>query len=370
MIPQTATTILSNTSCISAFARLAGRSLTTSRHRKNIKPKKSLTLKDRLRQQIKQNSPIKDAELLSERLATRIEFFKQSFESFWKDSSLPRESPPKEMIVLDRNWWFWNTLLALSPAVLIALYCELVAKPKMQEMEEIGPQFQPIATWSDSMTHLTDWIQYKLLGTEFSDRKLRQHKLSTESSEIDKQIEQLRELQQLKQKLEALERQLSNESIPQSNIRQRIQERENRPAFPAKEHVHCEVAPKNTYLTSLLSSIEDSVQNILIPSNNPLQKEQEEPQCITPNANAQQMQLGLPPPSSTDIQEKRVVEKEENLAEESTLSNAKISKSNTGSPMKENTDAPTTSSDDAKTEKKEEKSGFGIARVWKRWTKG
>jgi hypothetical protein len=53
----------------------------------------------------------------------------------------PSSSRPLRMqVIMDSNWWMWNLLLAASPAVIIALYCEFVAKPQM--IEQLQQQAQ------------------------------------------------------------------------------------------------------------------------------------------------------------------------------------------------------------------------------------
>eukprot|EP00535_Pseudo-nitzschia_heimii_P009251 CAMPEP_0197177350 /NCGR_PEP_ID=MMETSP1423-20130617/2983_1 /TAXON_ID=476441 /ORGANISM="Pseudo-nitzschia heimii, Strain UNC1101" /LENGTH=413 /DNA_ID=CAMNT_0042626883 /DNA_START=28 /DNA_END=1272 /DNA_ORIENTATION=+ len=46
------------------------------------------------------------------------------------------EPSPSKGLVMDVNWWFWNLLLAASPSVAVALYCEFVAKPEMKILNE------------------------------------------------------------------------------------------------------------------------------------------------------------------------------------------------------------------------------------------
>lgn len=38
--------------------------------------------------------------------------------------------------ILDERWWIWNIVLALSPALLIALFCEFIGKPSMLEFHK------------------------------------------------------------------------------------------------------------------------------------------------------------------------------------------------------------------------------------------
>ena len=90
-------------------------------------------------------------EVLAERLETRLNWARQGIENIMgvqrgseavyppsidvklvKGDNQPTITPrPKqrEGIVMDTNWWFWNILLAATPAAFIAMFCEFYAKP-------------------------------------------------------------------------------------------------------------------------------------------------------------------------------------------------------------------------------------------------
>ncbi|CAB9516246.1 expressed unknown protein [Seminavis robusta] len=77
----------------------------------------------------------------------RIDFVRSKLLSFWGDASPTAASttssssssttstrrPPKSELKMDGKWWFWNLAFASIPAILIAAYCELIAKPEMME---------------------------------------------------------------------------------------------------------------------------------------------------------------------------------------------------------------------------------------------
>jgi hypothetical protein len=46
--------------------------------------------------------------------------------------------PPGPGLVMDANWWFWNLLLAVSPAILIGVYCQFVVIPTLMDRNQLG----------------------------------------------------------------------------------------------------------------------------------------------------------------------------------------------------------------------------------------
>jgi hypothetical protein len=77
--------------------------------------------------------------LLSERFETRLTFARDGLAKLWRTattgspelSSTGSSRPSRIELQMDANWWFWNLLLAASPAVLLAVYCEFRGKPQM-----------------------------------------------------------------------------------------------------------------------------------------------------------------------------------------------------------------------------------------------
>jgi hypothetical protein len=81
-------------------------------------------------------------DLLTERMTTRMEWARETLGKVWTTdpNSSSAARPLRMQVVMDSNWWMWNLLLAASPAVIIALYCEFVAKPQM--IEQLQQQAQ------------------------------------------------------------------------------------------------------------------------------------------------------------------------------------------------------------------------------------
>lgn len=135
------------------------RVLFSSARRRRRKPKLPSTTKDRLRRvdPPPKEHPMKiDAALVTERMQTRLNWIRSNIESLWKDPDATTR-PDRYELVMDANWWKWNLLLAVTPGILIATYCELVAKPMMIEKEKSGqamafPNQVPIPFWRNCMT--------------------------------------------------------------------------------------------------------------------------------------------------------------------------------------------------------------------------
>ena len=134
---------------------------------------KTLTTKDRLRLSsrpqpnsrwnkdnvLEESMMIQSPEELAKRLHSGLDIaraaMRETYSSFrnpnvisaGKNHFLPARQAPSSIskgtkpthpkgLVMDANWWFWNLLLAASPSVAIALYCEFIVKPEMRILNE------------------------------------------------------------------------------------------------------------------------------------------------------------------------------------------------------------------------------------------
>ena len=266
---------------------------TSRRKPKNLSSSKpTLTTKDRLRIPTTSASTITtkqkpvDAALISERLSTRLQWARSNLRNTWYDvtgSSPQNPRPARASLEMDTNWWFWNLLLAVSPAVIIALYCEMVAKPQMveynkSEEEEDQPQRQrqhgrdasgtnQEADVNDSSlpsssrnSQLYSLIENYILGQVPEETKNAVARVPTDlpsdgkislenerslqpASPSPAQIQLLQEVKELQQRLKEMEQEIdtSNPMITtaaptQSNIRTRIQERQAATARSQPQH--------------------------------------------------------------------------------------------------------------------------------------
>jgi hypothetical protein len=251
----------------------------TRRKPKNLSSSKlTLTTKDRLRVPTTSKSTITakpkpssfninavDADLISERLSTRLQWARSNLRNTWYDltgSSPQNPRPARASLEMDVNWWFWNLLLAVSPAVIIALYCEMVAKPQMadfyseqeagqsqqQRQSDVKDSSSSSSLWSSQLYSLiTNYIMGQVseetkiavaqVPTDLpSDGKisLENEKSSPPASSSPAQIQLLQQVKELQQRLKEMEQEIDTSGpmmttatpISQSNIRTRIQERE------------------------------------------------------------------------------------------------------------------------------------------------
>lgn len=218
------------------------RVLFSSARRRRIRRKPSLpaTTKDRIR--LRSPSPSSqnpiNADLVAERVTTRLEWLRSSVEVLWKDSSVTSR-PDRYELVMDGNWWRWNLLLAISPGLLIVFYCEIVAKDQMMEAKakgEVGGDFIGL----DSSSTTTFWedlslgLQYYLFGNSNDDENTTEKNrsgssstlLNTSTSPNKRALEkqgQLQDIRELKEKIQVLEEQVLSKS-QQSGIHQRRQQ--------------------------------------------------------------------------------------------------------------------------------------------------
>ena len=138
-----------------------------------------------------------DEQLLAERLGTRLEWARQTLVagSEWlrqltpmndgttttiQGQSPPLRPSPKNIRLqyetpMDANWWFWNLILAASPSLILAGYCEWVIQPKMKQRQQQEESSQnqggttmtasPLLstptslTWSETWDMLLLWVQ-------------------------------------------------------------------------------------------------------------------------------------------------------------------------------------------------------------------
>lgn len=138
------------------------------------RPISAMTVRDRQRRFVERNEiplgrilmrggVIRQSKRMLEMAEGRLTWIRDRLYKFWNpdygspDPSHPQsdqrqpQRPKKQATVMDGRWWFWNIVLAVSPAAFIGLYCEFRAKPRMiayhrrnalEEMEEaFGKEF-------------------------------------------------------------------------------------------------------------------------------------------------------------------------------------------------------------------------------------
>jgi hypothetical protein len=223
------------------------------RGRAHSKPK---TVRDRLKSRTlpPRQTRNMDEQLLAERLGTRLEWARQTLVagSEWlrqltpmndgttttiQGQSPPLRPSPKNIRLqyetpMDANWWFWNLLLAASPSLILAGYCEWVIQPKMkrlqqqQEKEESSTQNQggtitasplsstpPPLTWSETWDMLLLWVQgHKPTTTPPTGDAPTRVSSATPTTTIPTSSQQLTErFHELQQQMLLLEQQLKNQ---------------------------------------------------------------------------------------------------------------------------------------------------------------
>lgn len=183
------------------------------------------TTKDRLRRRESPTPSMKiDGDLVTERMQTRLEWVRSNIESLWKDQDV-KIRPDRYEVVMDGNWWKWNIVLALTPGILIAAYCELVAKPKMLEKRKYGMNDGlPQPSSSSFLEDLYDGLVNYLYGMKPVETKQIQPNVSagTGSGSISPQDSNLQELQALKDRIRELEERILSQK-PRPGIRDRHQ---------------------------------------------------------------------------------------------------------------------------------------------------
>lgn len=160
-----------------------------------------VTTKERLRRRLpgKRKNAI-DADLVVERVTTRLEWMRSSVEALWKDPNTAGR-PDRYELVMDGNWWRWNILLALSPALFIALYCELIAKPQMLEEKEKTGFLPPSSSSNSILENLSEGFQHYLFGID----PLEGASNPSSSPQSTQQQQDLQQIQELKENIERLE---------------------------------------------------------------------------------------------------------------------------------------------------------------------
>lgn len=179
-------------------------------------------------------------------------------------------------VTMDANWWFWNLLLAASPAIFIAVYCQFIVIPQMiqERKQQLLHQNNPDAlllveqasnlSWAESFQGLLEYLQLVEKKTEDEDEKqdVKRAKVNqnivpnqkvdttkatattttmtppssqTANSDSSKSLVQ-QQLEQIRQQLEELETKLQEQPTesnsksqniqPMSNIRQRYMDQQ------------------------------------------------------------------------------------------------------------------------------------------------
>jgi hypothetical protein len=357
--------------------------------RQNKKPAtRNPTVKDRLRSRLDRPSTKKnamDADLIAERVTTRLEWARESVTAFWKDSTGTTKTgtgtrPQRYDLQMNTSWWFWNLLLAASPALMIALYCEAIAKPQMifqqeaqqqAESDEAGlavPPTRPVV--SESMTHISDWLQSKLLGRALPERSTEttlpeQSKqtntppsLSTTPQQQQQQQQehhqQLEQLQTLKRQLNALEEQLSlNSQQPrsatahaQSGVRQRMMERQQSitQKDQAQEAQQAASAPSPTIFSAVLHSAQAQMKSYWYDSTSHTTTNN-----TTNNHNTKEEYAPIPtPPPPPSIEEKKKWQEEKvRTAAAATVVLVATETANDGKPIQQDQSTPPAKDDNS-----------------------
>lgn len=324
---------------------------TRRRKPKNLSSSKpTLTTKDRLRvpttstittKPSAYNTNAVDADLISERLSTRLQWARSNLRKSWYDvtgSSPQNPRPARASLEMDANWWFWNLLLAISPAVIIAFYCEMVAKPQMvefySEQEEQQSQQQQLgdvsgtnvkdssssSLWNSQLYSLI--IKY-ILGQVSEETKnavaqvptdlpsdvkipLENERSSPPASSSPAQIQLMQQVKELQQRLKEMEQEIDTSKammttvtpISQSNIRTRIQERQtavarSQPQQSQKDDIS---SKKNSDVSTTVTLYLEHAQRLVqdwASAAKPAARHQEEAAKIQPKKESSQDQSRL-----------------------------------------------------------------------------
>mmetsp|Transcript_15580 Transcript_15580/g.38428 ORF Transcript_15580/g.38428 Transcript_15580/m.38428 type:complete len:347 (+) Transcript_15580:24-1064(+) len=214
------------------------RLLFSTARRRRKKPKLPSTTKDRLRRRTgvlphhpgTQKEMKIDSDLVTERMQTRLDWVRSNVESLWKDPNATNR-PDRYEIAMDGNWWKWNILLALTPGILIAAYCELVAKPMMLEQNrKDGSNGLPQPTSSSFLEDLYGGLMHYLYGMEPVDAGTKQ--IQSETADKSPQETDLQQLQALKDQIRDLEDRMTS---PSQRPRPGIHQRHKMPGTPKSE---------------------------------------------------------------------------------------------------------------------------------------
>ncbi|CAJ1963225.1 unnamed protein product [Cylindrotheca closterium] len=266
----------------------------TTAKRRRKKPKLPSTTKDRLRRVAPPGNRIQkenriDSELVTERLQTRLDWVRSNIESLWKDPNAASR-PDRYEISMDGNWWKWNLLLALTPGMLIAAYCEFVAKPTMLEQRKVeGSSGLPQPNSSSFLEDLYDGLMHYLYGMEPTNNNQIQSETPTNNtiSGDSMQRDDLQQLQALKDQIKDLEDRMNAADIstsPRPGVRQRRHQRNN-VHKPKEEPPSDNSADKSSpsmagwilqTMTESLGMIQETANTVLFPSPDTQGKDKED----------------------------------------------------------------------------------------------
>jgi hypothetical protein len=193
------------------------RCLFSTSKRRRRKPKLPATTKDRLRLVPIGNKTEVNADLVAERVTTRLEWMRSSIETLWKDPNTTSR-PDRYELAMDGNWWRWNVLFALSPGLLIALYCELITKPEMLEERERNGDILPVSSSNSILEDLSDGLQHYIFGIDPSEKQDGAVKHSSHPQSLQQQ--ELQQIQELKYQIQELEERVLSQQT-HSNIYKR-----------------------------------------------------------------------------------------------------------------------------------------------------
>jgi hypothetical protein len=169
-------------------------------------------------------------------------------ESTQRSSSSSSSSPQErhtQGVIMDANWWFWNLLLAASPAIIIAVYCQCFVIPRMvrEKQEQLQQQQQLLLlnhnpnaltmvdqasklSWTESLHRLLEYLQHgetkiNEQGAKESDRNSTPNKMvetpTTSETVTSSEVLLQQQLAQLKQQLEELETKIQQQPIESSS---------------------------------------------------------------------------------------------------------------------------------------------------------
>jgi hypothetical protein len=222
------------------------------RGRSRHKQPPGITTKDRLRSArpsslsaVKQPERIASPQELAERAVHRLQVARSTLQEAWNNSgnatataAAATKPPSNKGLVMDANWWFWNVLLAVSPALLIGVYCQFVVIPQMIKQNQTHSIQQEAAklTWAESVHQLILYLQGEEIQavkektvTETKGKSMQSPNDNGKNDAVQQQLHDLR------QQLEQLEAEIQQNSMEEgssdnasSNIRHRYVEEQRK----------------------------------------------------------------------------------------------------------------------------------------------
>jgi hypothetical protein len=240
-------------------------------------------------------------------------------------------------LTMDGNWWFWNILFAVSPAILIGVYCQFVVIPEMKRRNLNTGQQETISTditWTDSLRHFMEYLQLvepTLAKQQTKPSKEQELSHKNEQNQSQSQTDNdnlLEQIETLKFKLQSLEEKIQGKTSteenqrqqvrhPRSNIRQRYlddqqiqQQRDDGDTLPSSEKVESNgriqriISSVRGWWSGYLETMKDAAPPQPLPSGSSNLEVTTSPATVAATAvamqNAQQQQdQSQPPPPPT-----------------------------------------------------------------------